>query len=270
MSRIPLGLVVLILVFASSIHAQVILSYEGLDRNAVDGLFVPIELSLDGGVGNAEYLDWSVTPGFSYRFPAPGQWVRFYPSIRVRSSDNKSLVREWSAHLRHSYVFSEEMRTYTFIQFQADRSIDLDRRFLFGGGVRPRIMKMEDGGLDIGFGLMLEDEVLTSGETGTEPEDEVVMSEETGTELRGANLISAHGKAGMVQILATGFYQPVMSNPKDYRVSVNTEADIPVSDYGSLVVFANWRRDSRPPTGIESYDVRFGFSIRLVFSNTSR
>ena len=247
MSRIPLGLVVLILVFTSSVHAQVILSYEGLDRNAVDGWVAQTELSLDGGIGNAEYLDWSVTPGLSYRFPAPGHWMRFYPSIRIMRSDSNSVVHEWSAHLRHSYVFSEGMRTYTFFQIQADRSIDLDRRLLFGGGIRPRIMKMEDGGLDIGFGLMLEDEVLTSGETGTELDDEVVTSEETGTELRGANLISVHGQAGIVQILATGFYQPLMSNFKDYRVSVDMEAEIPVSKYGRLVVFGIWRRDSRPP-----------------------
>ena len=57
MSKVPLCLVVLSLVFTSSVRAQVIRSHEGLDRNAVDSLFIQAELSLDGGAGNADYLD---------------------------------------------------------------------------------------------------------------------------------------------------------------------------------------------------------------------
>ena len=251
MNRIPLGIVVLLLVSTSPVRAQVIRSYEGLDRNAADGLFAQTALSMDGRSGNADHFDLSVTGGFSYRVPAPGHWLRFYPSSRIRRSENKSVVREWSAHLRHSYVFSEEMRTYAFAQIQADRSIDLDRRLLFGGGLRRRIVPLEDGGLDIGLGLMLENEVLASGESRTVP--------------RGANLLSACGGAGVVRLLATGFYQPVVSNHRDYRVSAYTEAGIPASDYGHFVAFWSWRRDSRPPPEIEAHDAEFGFSIRFRF-----
>ena len=136
MSRVPFGLMVLSLLFASSMHAQVIRSYEGLDRNAVDGLHGQVELSLDGRAGNADYMDVRFTGALSYRVPAPGHWLRFYPSTRIRRSEEQSVVREMSAHLRHSYVFSDEMRTYAFAQIQADRSIDLDRRLLIGGGLR--------------------------------------------------------------------------------------------------------------------------------------
>ena len=249
MRKVPWSVVVLSLVFTSSIRGQVIRSYEGLDRDAVDGLFIQTELSLDGRAGNADYLDLRVTGGLSYRVPAQGNWLRFYPSVRVRRSEKQSVVREWSLHSRHSYVFSDKMRTYAFAQIQADRSIDLDRRLLVGGGLRRKIVRLEDGGLDIGLGLMLEDELLAS--------------RETGTALRGANLLSARGRAGIVRLLATGFYQPVMSNLGDYRVSVDMEVGIPVSDYVHFVVSGSWRRDSRPPPDIEADDAEFGFSIRL-------
>ena len=133
MSKVPLCLVVLSLVFTSSVRAQVIRSHEGLDRNAVDSLFIQAELSLDGGAGNADYLDLRLTGGLSYRVPAPGHWLRFYPSYRIKRSEEKNVVHERSAHIRHSYVFSDAMRTYAFVQIQADQSIDLDRRLLVGG-----------------------------------------------------------------------------------------------------------------------------------------
>ena len=249
MSRVPLGLVVLSLIFASSMHAQVIRSYEGLDRNAAEGVSALMELRLDGRAGNVDYLDFGVTGGVSYREPAPGHWLRLYPSFRVRRSEKQSVVREWSAHLRHSYVFSDETRTYAFAQIQADRSIDLDRRFLIGGGLRRQIMPLGDGSLDIGVGLMREDETLASGETGTA--------------LRGANLLSASGEAGIVEFEATDYYQPVMSNLGDYRVFAYTGIQIPVSDRVRFVLSGSWRRDSRPPPDIEADDAEFGFSIRL-------
>ena len=256
MSKVPLCLVVLSLVFTSSVRAQVIRSHEGLDRNAVDSLFIQAELSLDGGAGNADYLDLRLTGGLSYRVPAPGHWLRFYPSYRIKRSEEKNVVHERSAHVRHSYVFSDAMRTYAFVQIQADQSIDLDRRLLVGGGLRRQVVRLEDGGLDVGVGLMLADELLVSGEDRTD--------------LRGANLLSACGGAGAVRLLTTGFYQPVMSDLGDYRVSVDTEVEIPASDQVHFVVSGSWRRDSRPPPGIEANDAGFGFSIRVGYPTPRR
>lgn len=249
MNKVLLALVVLSLAFASSIHAQVIRSYEGLDRNTPEGTSAQMELSLGGRAGNANYLDFRFAGSVSYRAPAPGHWLRLYPSFRVRRSEKQSVVRDWSAHLRHSYVFSDEIRTYAFAQIQADRSINLDRRLLIGGGLRRQIVRLGDGGLDIGVGLMREDETLASGETGTA--------------LRGANLLSASGKAGIVGFEATGYFQPMMSNFGDYRVFVHTGIQIPVSERVQFVLSGSWRRDSRPPSGIEADDAEFGFSIRL-------
>ena len=165
-------------------------------------------------------------------------------------------MHERSAHVRHSYVFSDAMRTYAFVQIQADQSIDLDRRLLVGGGLRRQVVRLEDGGLDVGVGLMLEDELLVSGEARTD--------------LRGANLLSACGGAGAVRLLTTGFYQPVMSDLGDYRVSVDTEVEIPASDQVHFVVSGSWRRDSRPPPGIEANDAGFGFSIRVGYPTPRR
>ena len=256
MRQIACGLVALSLVLTSSIRAQVIRSHEALDRNAGNNLFTQAELSLDGSAGNADYFDLRLTGGVSYRAPAPGHWLRFYPSYRIKRSEEENVVHERSAHARHSYVFSDEMRTYAFVQIQSDQSIDLKRRFLAGGGFRKQFVRLEDGGLDLGLGLMLEGELLASGETGTD--------------LRGANLLSACGGAGIVRLLATAFFQPVMSDFRDYRVFVDTEAEIPAADQVHFVVSGSWRRDSRPPPGVEADDIGFGISVRIGYPTPSR
>lgn len=105
MINILLTLVFFSFVVASPVCAQVIRSYEGLDRNNKDGWTVQTDLSLGGRVGNVDYLDIELAPGLSYRVPAPGYWLRLYSSIRVRRSGKQSVVYEWSGHARHSYVF---------------------------------------------------------------------------------------------------------------------------------------------------------------------
>ena len=89
--RIPLSLLVLSLILASPIRAQATRSYEGLDRNAVDGWFAQTELSLDGRAGNANHVDLGLAGRLSYRTPAPGHWLRFYPSWQIRRSERQSM-----------------------------------------------------------------------------------------------------------------------------------------------------------------------------------
>ena len=252
MINIPLTLVVFSVVFVSSVPAQVIRSYEGLDRDAGDSLSVQFEISLNGGAGNADYLDMELTGGVSYRVPSPGQWLRVYPSVRIRRSGKQSVVHEWSMHVRHSYVFSDKMRTYAFFQIQADRSINLDSRSLIGGGFRPQIVRLEDGNLDIGVGLMIEYEVLASSETAS------------ALGVRGANLVSAFYKADKVEFRATGYYQPVMMDLKNYRVFFDTDVKFPITRVFSFVVSGGWRRNSHPPSDVKADDIKFRFLIKLT------
>ena len=247
--KVTLAVTILSFLLASPIHSQVIRSYEGLDRNAADGSYALIDISLDARTGNSKYLDLRFLSGYSYRVPTPGHWIRFYPSVRIRRSETETSLRELSGHLRHSYVYSDVLRSFAFAQLQADHTIELDRRLLVGGGIRRQIVPLKDGGLDIGIGLMIEDEILASGETWTA--------------LRGANLLSIHGGAGNAQLTATGFFQPVISQFGDHRMAVSMEIRIPVIDGLRFVISANWRRDSRPPPGINGNDAVLGFSAQF-------
>lgn len=227
---------------------QVIRSYEALDREAGDEWYATLGLSLDASGGNVEYAEADASGALGYR--GDRHFVRFYPSLRLRREDGDTREEERSAHLRHSYRFTERVASYSFVQYQTDAALDLERRVLAGGGLRTRLVDLEGGGVDLGLGVMWEAER-------TPVEGEV-------TDVRGANLLVANGSAGVVDLNFAGFFQPVLSDWADHRVAASGTAAVPLGAGWSLTVSARWRRDSRPPVEVERDD--YGMTVGLRFS----
>lgn len=238
----------LLVMAAQPAAGQVIRSYEALDRTAGDGWYATLGLSVDASGGNVEYAEADVSGALGYR--GDRHFVRLYPSLRIRREDGDTREEERSAHLRHSYRFTERLASYGFLQYQTDAALDLERRVLAGGGLRTRLVQLEGGGVDLGLGVMWESER-------TPVEGEV-------TDVRGANLLVANGSAGAVELNFSGFFQPVLSDWADHRVAASGTAAVPLGSGWSLTVSARWRRDSRPPAAIERDD--YGMTVGLRFS----
>lgn len=232
----------------STAHAQVIRSYESMDRSAGERYYATADVSLDGSGGNADYVDLELSGALGFR--GVSHWLRLYPSYHLKRSDGRDFVLERSAHLRHSYFLTPRTRSYAFVQVQTDRSIDLERRTLVGGGVRRRFIELGGGGVDVGVGVMFERERV-KGERGR-------------SSLRGANLFSVYGDAGSVSLSGTGYVQPVLDEPGDHRLAVVLGATVPLGSILSLNVSTHWRRDSRPPPAIEKDDVGMSLGLRLT------
>ena len=229
--------------------AAQIRSYESLDRRAGEDGYATAVLAFDGAVGNADYLDTDLSGAVGYR--GNTNWVRLYPAYRVKRSNGNRVVDTRSVHLRHSFFLTERSRTFSFLQLQTEKAIDLDRRFLLGGGLRYQLFSLGEGGLDLGVGLMLEEERRADADSRTD--------------LRGANFITVYGDAGRVRLSGTTYFQPVMSDWEEHRVLATASAVIPLVGGLSLDVSGSWRREVPPPAGIETNDasLRVGFRIDL-------
>jgi hypothetical protein len=60
------------------------------------------------------------------------------------------------------------------------------------------------------------------------------------------------------------FFQAVLSELSDHRVSMLTAATVPVSSQLELGVSGYWRRDSRPPPDVEADDAGIRFVLRFT------
>jgi len=240
---------VLLVLNATPATAQVIRSYEGLDRRAGNEGYATLGFTFDGRTGNTEYAEFDLAGAVGYR--GNRHWTRFYPTYNIRHSEGRTVEDARSAHLRHSLFLNPRTRSFAFVQLQADESLKIQRRFLVGAGLRRSLVVTEaGGGIDLGVGMMYEEERAESGE-----KDSV---------LRGTNLLVVNGAAGSVALTLTGFFQPLLDNWRDHRVSAEGSAAIPLRDRWDLAVSLVWRRDSRPPPGVERDDAGIKIGLRVA------
>lgn len=230
-----------------SASAQIIRSYEGLDRAAGEGGYMTLALELDGRAGNTDFLQFDFSSALGYK--GDRHWIRLYPAFRIRRSGAETEEDQRSVHLRHSYFFNPRTRTFSFVQIQGDKSLDVVWRFLVGGGLRRTLVTGDDGGLDLGVGVMWEEEGLEDG------------GSERG--MRGTNLLSLHGKSGIVTVALVGFFQPLLTDLGDHRVAMEGSADVPLGSLWALDVAVRMRRDSRPPPEVEPNDLSVSVGVKF-------
>lgn len=248
-NRLLLALATLLLISGAGPAAgQVIRSYEALDQAAGEGLYTTLGLSLDASGGNVRYTDVDFSAAAGYR--GEKNFIRLYPAYRVRSQEGVRQQDVRSLHLRHSYFFSEGLRSFAFAQYQSDLALELDSRVLVGGGMRKRLVELTEGGVELGLGVMWEAERVT-GET-------------TETDVRGANLLVINGRSGSVDLNFTGFYQPRLDNFRDVRLAGSGTAAVPLSTSLSLTVSVRWLLDTDPPPTVQRED--YGVSVGLRYA----
>lgn len=233
---------------ATAAEGQVIRSYESLDRSAGEGWYGTAALGFDGSVGNTEKAEFDVHGAVGHR--GDRHWIRLYPSYLVTRAGGATTEHERALHLRHSYRFSDRVSSYAFVQIQADEALALDRRLLVGGGMRRRVMALEGGGVDVGIGAMWEEERTSDGSVDRS--------------VRGANLVSVLGSAGIVELTLTGFFQPVLDAWGDHRLALAGSAAVPLGERWAFEVAVRWRRDSRPPPEVEKDDAGLSVGVRFA------
>jgi len=243
--------VVVLMVFTTLALASVgraqVRSYEGLDRSAGEQGYMTAVVAFDGAIGNADYVDTDLSGALGYR--GESHWVRVYPAFRTRQSSGDRVVDTRSVHLRHSLFLTERSRTFSFVQWQKEKAIELDRRLLVGGGLRYQVASLGAGGVDLGVGLMLEEELRTGADARTD--------------VRGANFVSVYGDAGTVKLSGTTYFQPIMSDWSEHRLLLTMSAVVPLVKYLSLDLSGSWRREVPSPREVEANDASLRVGLRV-------
>mgnify|MGYP001421004951 CR=1 FL=1 len=166
-------------------------------------------------------------------------------SAQGQQSDKKFKNNSF-VHFRWTWMKWNILGTELFTQFQQDEFKSLKIRQLNGGGLRAEIIKKEDISLSLGSGAMLDHEVILDKQTSTLWRSTSYLTFLKSFDEKKKNLI-----------LLTLYYQPLLSNHKDYRI--NLEANVRTILITSLSLFIensiNFMYDTKPPEGILTNDL---------------
>ena len=166
-------------------------------------------------------------------------------SSQGQQSDKKFKNNSF-VHLRWTWMKWNIVGLELFTQLQQDEFKSLKIRQLNGGGLRSEVLQRKDLSLSIGSGVMLDYEEILEKESSSLWRSTSYLT-----------FLKAFDEKKKNLILLTLYYQPLLSNYKDYRI--NLEANVRTILVTSLSLFIensiNFMYDTQPPEGILTNDL---------------
>ena len=99
-----------------------------------------------------------------------------------------------------------------------------------------------------------------------EGEQNTISSEADKNILRSSNYIT--GGCDLkenINLLTTGYFQPDMSDPADFRFILESSLNVEMSEHFTFSTALKYRYDSQPSAGLEDYDLNVTNGIKLTF-----
>lgn len=244
-------LLVLILLMPSAALAQVNAeAFRGGDNKG--GFSSQFDLSFGYLTGNVNQTYWDSELRFDYlsedtsKLNGTSHHVFLVGSWGRGEAQGKPYKDNLFSHLRWVHLWDTNAGTEYFLQTQYDEFKDLRQRSLVGLGWRHEFWLISTL-LAYGVGTMLEYE-------------DIMSTSQTQLVVRSTNYVSASIKKTLNFV---GYYQPLWINPSDFRVSIESQVDIPATQTLSFVFVLKYLYDSVPPQGVQKQDVNSALKLRV-------
>lgn len=162
--------------------------------------------------------------------------------------------------LRNTNYFKPEIGWEIFAQQQFDEFLRLRDRKLIGSGMRLRLYNVESTDEEKKLQLIL-------GVGGMyEYEDIDAIIPETHSLIRSTNYLSVQWVLNArVSMNAVTYMQIAVSDLMNYRNLLESSIAVKLAESLSLTVGVNHRYDSKPPAGVEPYDIIIRNGLQLLF-----
>jgi hypothetical protein len=223
------------------------------------GWYNRLGLSLDYSSGNTDVLTLKTSFRSDYVWKSSHTFV--VTNFRLGRKDGKSFTNKGFVHLRGIRAINQTLMMEGFLQKQFNESIRLDDRELAGGGLRLTVMHPSKKSrylsllhLYIGIGAMWEYERLD-------------LDQELETNLfRSTNYFTARlALDERVTASTTCYLQPALENLSDYRILLETNLRLGITDNLAFNNVLSLRYDSEPPASIERSDLEIVHGISYSF-----
>jgi len=155
------------------------------------------------------------------------------------------------AHLRYNFIFNERFTGELFAQSKTDEFLRIQRRDLYGAGIRIKLAGSSTLKFFGGVTAMYEHEILT----GNQVNDGVRMSD----------YLSLWYKKDNVAISLVGYYQPRMDDFANYRLAMDNQVSVKVFKKISFLTSFSLGYDSRRPEEIPNtvYEMKVGIGVNF-------
>ncbi len=243
-----------ITLFASSAHA--IVNMEELHTGEPEeGFSGRLELSFNRSSGNTETQEYSLGSRLQHHHDVITNYLLLsgsYGESRGVKSSEKGFL-----HARHMHGLGPQLTAEAYAQAEYDKFARLEFRGLLGGGARLTLLpRAERGEAYLGLGVYYSKERI----------DDAYADGGTETLWRANSyLVLKYQASDNTTLVSTTYYQPAVKETEDYRLLEQAALKVKMNDSLSLVVAVDYRRDSRPPIGVEQEDVSYSTSLSLEF-----
>lgn len=178
----------------------------------------------------------------------------FLSEIEFAQIDNNSYLSKGFQHIRFNKYFSKLLVGEAFTQLQYNHIQKLKLRWLGGSGIRMQLIKKDSLYANWGVSGMYEYEELTDNSTFSRL-------------FRFSSYLSFNYQLN--KLLNNQFiiyYQPVVQNFSDYRVSLDLQLSIQITKKLQFITTYNHLYDSNPPKNVSNHDFSIKNGIKYAFN----
>jgi putative salt-induced outer membrane protein YdiY len=180
--------------------------------------------------------------------------VRGLAASARRTASDVNVAEATLLHLRYNYRLTPVVHSLVFMQAQRNPFQRIDGRYLLGLGARFDVVRAESWEASIGAAYMRERENLTDDDTGAVGRN------------RGNFFATLLGRlTKQVLVDAYGFYQPVLNDFSNTRISVGSNLDVALVGELALVVGFRLAYNSQPAPGVDKNDMWLRTGLRFKF-----
>ena len=184
---------------------------------------------------------------------------KLFGDYSLLSESGNEILNSGFVHIRHNYKLSDRIKTFEFYQLQFNDVLLLEKREVFGAGLRFAVINKDSLKLNFGMGLMRESEILNK--TTLKPGELSVTNYWRATSVVSFKWIVSK----IVKIDNVIYFQPYLKDFNDYRLLNDFNMGVSITNHFELITSLTIRYDNKPPGSLKKMDsvISFGFNMKF-------
>jgi putative salt-induced outer membrane protein YdiY len=247
-------IILILLCFSEALSAQIVNIESKRLGERDEGWNGSVELGLNL-IKNTKEI-WQINNRIRVQHKKRKHSILLLTDFKMVKADEADFVNKGFEHIRYNLAFNDSTRKIVlelFEQAQFNKIQKIDLRILAGGGLRIKVLETDSTSISFGALGMYEHEQL-------------IDDEGLNQDIRLSNYLSFDFQFTKTFGLNTiTYFQPMVSNFQDYRLSSESALRFKISDRLTFRVIYNIINDSQPPPGVPKTNYSLKNALKFSF-----